>query len=135
MSLLGAHVPVVGWCCVEIDALPAEDRRADRALLTVAADLAHRGKVSAARAVRDAREHFAARLLEGRHEEAEVRIALGLPLTAALGEVLAALAVADVFAAYRQAVCGALGIEPACCIEDVVEAIQAARSGASGSAT
>jgi len=93
MSLLGPHVPVVGWTSTAATRMPDEDMAASVDLARVAIALLGRSKglhELGQRASR-ARDYFDARVFEGRHEAAEVRRALGLPMSAELPDVLAAI--------------------------------------------
>ncbi len=93
MSLLGPHVPVTGWTAAPAVASPDCDTLHLHLVSTVAVRLLHRGGSlhPLGQELAEARDHFAARLLEGRSEAAEVRYALGLPMTATLPDVLAAI--------------------------------------------
>lgn len=91
MSLLGPHRPVTGWTAAAEE--PDADARHLRTVLQIAAMLVRRERPTHAQGVElcNALDYFRARLEEGRHEAAEVRYALGLPMTAELPEVLAAI--------------------------------------------
>ena len=95
MSLLGPHVPVTGWTAAPAVAIPDCDTLQLHIVGTVAVRLLHRGGSlhPLGQELAAARDHFAARLLEGRVEAAEVRYALGLPMSATRGEGIAAIRV------------------------------------------
>lgn len=93
MSLLGPPEPVGPWVPQAAMLPPTEDADALRALVTLLAVLARRARPTHDEqdAALRAQRHLGARLLEGRSEAAVVRYALGLPLEATRGEVLAAI--------------------------------------------
>ena len=95
MSLPGPHVPVTGWTAAPAVAIPDCDTIELQIVGTVAVRLLHRGGSlhPLGQELAEARDHFAARLLEGRNEAAEVRYALGLPMSATVEQVVCAIKV------------------------------------------
>lgn len=93
MSLLGPPEPIGPWVPEPATVLPTEDAAAFDVLLRLLATLARRGRptMDEQRDARMAWQRLGSRLLEGRVEAAEIRHALGLPMTATRGEVLAAI--------------------------------------------
>ena len=93
MSLLGEHEPVTEWVPVEVGRTPARDEAALSSALRVAATLLRSPTRYREMGVElgDAQKWLRLRLEEGRREAAEVRFALGLPMTATLGDVLTAI--------------------------------------------
>jgi hypothetical protein len=93
MSLLRSHEPVKGWTPAAAAPTPESDAMPLLNLVQAGAILLRKGGVlkELGRNVGDAYHYFAARLLEGRHEAAEIRYALHLPMEATTAEVVAAI--------------------------------------------
>ena len=95
MSLLGLSELAGVWIPEAAAHAPDEDRTSLHVVCSLASEMLQRGGKwhAAGQLLADAYRHLDARLLEGRVEAAEVRYALGLPMSATVEQVVCAIKV------------------------------------------